>query len=118
MMLHETDVIDGKFWQYVKEDIYPVGIVEFLKGKINQAYDAIEPLKSKDVEKYNTMSDKILLESMFVRYVDIQLYGANAANDAELISIKNQFKFDCEKLRITKRGDGRNIDQLYSEWGI
>lgn len=118
MMLHETDVIDGKFWQYVREDIYPVGVVEFLKSKIDAAYSAIEPLKNKDVEKYNVMRDKILLESMFVRYVDIQLYGANAANDAELISIKNQFKFDCEKLRITRRGDGRNIDQLYSEWGI
>lgn len=118
MMLHDTGVIDGKFWQYVQEDIYPAGVVEFLKDKIDAAYDALEPLKVKDIEKYNTRRDKVLLESMFVRYVDIELYDANASTDAELIAIKKQFKTDCEKLRITRRGDGRNIELLYNEWKI
>ena len=118
MMLHDTKVIDSRFYQYVKSNIYPVGVVEFLKGKIDEAYKAIESLKDRNAEQYEKLYDNILLESMFVRYVDIELYDGNAATDDELVEIKKAFKADCTKLGITKHGEARSIDLLYERWGI
>ena len=118
MMLHDTKVIDSRFYQYVKSNIYPVGVVEFLKGKIDEAFKAIEPLKDRNAEQYEKLYDNILLESMFVRYVDIELYDGNAATDDELVEIKKAFKADCTKLGITKHGEARSIDLLYERWGI
>ena len=85
--------------------------------KIDEAYDSIEPLKSKDTENYNKYKDKICLESLFLRHIEIEVYSSSYT-DAQLLSMKKQFKSDCERLRVKKMGDGVSIENLYSAWGI
>ncbi len=115
--LHDEEIIDKRFYQYCSEEIYPQGYLESLLEKIDEAYDSIEPLKSKDTENYNKYKDKICLESLFLRHIEIEVYSSSYT-DAQLLSMKKQFKSDCERLRVKKMGDGVSIENLYSAWGI
>ncbi len=115
--LHDEGIIDKRFYQYCSEEIYPQGFLESLLGKIEEAYRAIEPLQSSDAESYEQIKDKICLESMFLRHIEIEVYSSSYT-DSQILAMKKQFKSDCERLRISRMSDGVSIDNLYTEWGV
>ena len=53
---------------------FPQGVPKKWLGIIDKAFDAIEPLKAEDPELYTQLYDRILLETLTLRYVDLTLY--------------------------------------------
>ena len=85
---------------------------------INKAYSDIQFLQISDYAVYKKVYSRIKLESLFVRYLLIDLYGTQIYSTQELYNQKLQFKQDCAELNITRLSEGELITQLWSNWGI
>ena len=85
---------------------------------IEQAYDDIAVLAVSDSDLYQTLHDRINLESLSVRYLLIDMYGTQIYSTQELYQLKQQFKQDCAQLNVTMRAEHESITTLWSDWGI
>lgn len=84
---------------------------------IDKAYKDIEPIRETNPERYSTLYDRILLESIQFRYLILSIYPTEYTEDV-LIEKRKEFKYDFERLRLTSFGENRDINDLWSEWGI
>lgn len=106
----------GTEWLY-STDAFPYGeIVKYL-DYIEQAFEAIEPLKRSDPQTYELVYDRILSESLFPRYYAITLYAGNYTN-TEMMAMKKQFQTDCDIVGFTQLKENQPISNLWNSWGI
>ena len=84
---------------------------------IDQAYQDIEPLRETDPERYATLYDRILVESMQFRYLMISIYYTEFS-EAEILEMRNEFKYDFNRLGLTSYRESVDIAELWNEWGI
>lgn len=103
------DVIDStNYW--------PKGILDAYEGYLEEAYQAILPLKAKDPERYDTVYRHILLESIFPRYALATLYSERYS-ESELAKRRRSLVEDCHRLGITRHKEHESIEDVFSEWG-
>lgn len=103
------DLIQDKYWTYNQLENY--------LDMIDKAYKDIEPIRETNPERYSTLYDRILLESIQFRYLILSIYPTEYTEDV-LIEKRKEFKYDFERLRLTSFGENRDINDLWSEWGI
>ena len=89
-------------------------LCEWLKY-IDGAYAAIEKYNTDDAV-YADMNDRVCRESIFVRYLILELYSAYY-DDATLYDMRSEFKKDCTRLGIVHMGSGY-LSALYNTWGV
>ena len=77
---------------------------------IEEAYTAIEPLKKEDPERYEAFSDRILLESISPRYVQMYIFGTSDFSENELDTMETQFRSDCAKLGIMMKWEHGSLE--------
>ena len=89
-------------------------------GYVNEALAAIKGLKETDLEAYEILYDRIILERIPIYYIAnemISSFGASlhgvTANDCRRV-----VKEDCERLGITSRGRLGDLATLYALWGL
>ena len=105
-----ANVIDVKYW--------PQGALNTILASFKEAYAAIEPLKSIDPDKYNLLRERICLEELAFRKIDLQLYPGTYARSL-LESELQRFKKDCLDLQIAKWGEQvGSITLLFEKLGI
>ena len=85
---------------------------------IEHAYDDISVLEISDPDLYQTLHDRINLESLSVRYLLIDMYGTQIYSTQELYQLKQQFKQDCADLNVTMHAEHESITTRWSYWGI
>ena len=85
--------------------------VEGFFDKLDEAYAAIEGLKTADPAKYETLKSHIDLEWLFPAKVAITLYQGNY-DSATLSAMKTKFKSLCEGFGMTKIGESESIDEF------
>ena len=107
----------GIFTNLRKAEFWPRNLLDKWMGYIDEAYESIEHLKTKDVALYNKLHDRINKESLSIRFLLIDLHGGTY-NDAELLEMKYAFKDDATKLKIGNVRESTSITELYKEWGI
>lgn len=78
---------------------------------IGQAYKAIEIYKD-DAQEYQKYYDHICVESIFVRYTILKLYAGSLSSKEEAI-MKEEFKKDCERLKITHIGESSLMNTFF-----
>ena len=104
-------------YDIVNSEFYPLPFLEKCMEYIEEAYKAIEPIKDKDAELYQKLHNRINIESISIRYLLIDIYGATFT-DSQLLEMKLQFKKDAEKLDITHLAETVLITTLWNNWGI
>ena len=100
---------DQKFW--------PKRTLDQWLGYIDEAYEAIAPLKETDPVKYETLSKNICLESIFIRYARLTIY-TGLFSSADLQAERVAFKADCDRLGISRHLEGGSISTVYQSWGL
>lgn len=103
------DLLSAEYWSY------PL-LCEWL-DKIDQAYEDIAVLEETDPDRYETLYDRITMESLQFRYILIGCYGTNYSSE-DLLTMKNLFKHDFERLNITSYAENTDVATLWSNWGI
>ncbi|MBO5215666.1 MAG: DUF4838 domain-containing protein [Clostridia bacterium] len=101
----------------IKTEYWPKGIVNTMLGHFDDAYDAIEPLKNSDYALYEKLYDRICMETLPYRLIDITLYFTYY-NDDELQEMKKSFKEDVTRLGISHIREANTVDSLWDNWGI
>ena len=110
-----------KFFCYIeteKRDYWPLPLLNQWLEYLDEARDAVAYLKNTDLEAYQTILDRIGLESLSLRYLKIQLYSATAFNEVSLLAEKKEFRREATKYGITRYREGGLMASLYAEWGL
>ncbi len=102
----ETSVMDKDFhtWEFLSE------MSELLK----KAEDAIKNA-GYDKEKEQVMLDRILIESLTVKFFIAEFYS-HKFNKNEYLDFLDAFKADCEKFEIKNIKRGRTLEIDFNEW--
>lgn len=103
------DLLSAEYWSY------PL-LKEWL-AKIDKAYEDIAGLQETDPDRYQELYDRITMESLQFRYIVIGCFGTNYSAE-DLLTMKNLFKHDFERLDITSYAENQDIANLWSTWGI
>ena len=97
---------------------WPKQVLVGWENCINEAYDAIAPLKSKDSVLYGKLYDRIQKESIAIRYHLYDLHS-NTYEETELETLRKQFKADATRLGFTKFEEFESIqDMVYDKWKV
>lgn len=104
-------------YNIAQAQFYPMPFLEKCMDYIDEAYAAIEPLKKKNAELYETLYNRINLESLSIRYLMIHIYGTSFS-DSELLDMKLTFKADAEWLKVDRLAETSLITSLWAQWNI
>ncbi len=104
-----AEIAKGEYW--------PAGLLNQWSGYIDEAYKSIEKYKATDIELYNKLYDRINIESIFIRYVQLTLQFGSYT-DTELYDLRVAFKADCEKYGITYNTEWGYISDVFVKWGL
>ena len=110
--------IEGVLGQTITTSQYfPQGTLNTILSFVDKAYEAIEPLKSTNISLYNTIYDRICLESIAYRKMQIDLYS-HMYTDAQITEMKKSFKDDCVRIGVSKCSENADISDLWTSWGL
>ena len=90
---------------FIIEEYWPKGLLEKWIGLIDEAYKKIEHYQKTDPVLYETLRDRINLESITFRYMQIKLYELLYSEADSQMMVKT-FKEDCIALGITQYREG------------
>ena len=96
--------LDKKYWPYSK--------IIYYKDRFNAAYDAIEGLKEKDPKLYQLIYDRIAIEQIQYRYLEVKLYPDYFDYD-ELKRLQADIIADCRKYDISRVNEHVSIEALF-----
>lgn len=116
-LAENTNMAHSVYAEIEKREYFPSGLLRSWQKLVDEAYAAVEGLKETDEAAYDTVCDRICLESIFVRYMDLQLY-ANTYPQSERLALMNEFKDDAERLGITNFSEQGSLSELWSSWNI
>jgi len=108
---------NGSFFTGASEIYFSYGDVLTWLSYIDEAYQSIEFLKDIDLVLYEKLYNRIVLESLTVRYLDIEVFDMYYSS-AILLQKKEDFKKDCLDVKFTGFSDGSSINTLFSKWGL
>ncbi len=124
LRVHEAYLRDvvGKRGEIVGEDTkkksyWPEGKLREWESYIEQAYEAIEPLKTSDPATYAKVEKRITLESLSPRYILLDLYYTSYSS-SELKAEREAFRTDADRLGVTMLSEFAEIGELYEKWGL
>ena len=89
----------------VIEEFWPKGLLENWLALIDEAYQKIAHYQKSDPVLYEKLKDRINLESLTFRYMQINLYKLLYSDVDSQMMIKT-FKEDCNALGITHYKEG------------
>lgn len=104
------DIKQDRYWQE--------GLLDSWLKCIDQAYAKIEHLKETNFDAYRLLHNRILLESINVRYMLIDLYGGSRYSQEELLELKREFRNDCDDLGISHYSEHGLLSEFWPKWGI
>ena len=96
---------------------YPIEELNKWLSNVENAYKSIEGLKASKPTNYQKYYNRVLAESIAIRYALITLHST-AYNPNELSKMKQSFKEDTLKLGFTQFSERSTMDVLYSALGV
>ncbi len=102
---------DSKYW--------PVSVCKHMISMLDNAMDAIEPLKESNPERYNTLRDRILKEKVTPIYLLFTHY-MSTLTQTEMETYWNEINYVTKKFNMTSSREGRqtiadSIDAWYKQ---
>jgi hypothetical protein len=87
-------------------------------ASVEKALQAIDSLKETDIDTYNKLYDRIILERIPIAYL-AQEYGDRASmTNYTHAELRLMVKEDCTRLGIDNRGRLGTMTELFERWGI
>lgn len=83
---------------------------------IDKAFEEVEKYKQTDVELYNTLCDRITIESICVRYLYSEVYPTQLGEGIN--AFRKELKDDLTRFKFNKWWEGYGINNLFNQWGI
>lgn len=93
----------------LKEDWWPRGVLEGWLEIIDEAYKAIEPLKKTNPSLYETLKQRITLESITFRFMQLEMYSVNYY-ESEVKEMTESLKFDCIALGVRQYNEQSSLE--------
>lgn len=103
----EMNVDHGYLYFQYKAEHWPKNIVDSFQSSINDAYAAIEPLKTSDSAKYEKLYERIKTEELSLTYIYLNWHQGYFTRD-EKTAMLNDLEYYCTKLGITNDTDSSN----------
>ena len=94
-----TGKIGYTYSTLLREEYWPQGLLEGWLELIDEAYKAIEPLRSSNPSLHETLTDRINLESLSFRFMLIGMYSIYYSEN-EVERMKKSFAADCLNLGV------------------
>ena len=114
-MYRERDLGVGCFDESFSREIYPKSEIDAYLSYIDEAYQAIEPLKDTNPILYEKIYNRILLESIAYRYIDYDLYNSYYSK-SERERMWNQFRVDVYKVGVSHLRETEYISKLFGDF--
>ena len=97
------------------KEMWPYANLLQWENIINEAYDSIAGLRLENPAEYSAIHDRINLESVFVRYAQIVLYGDRYSSEV-LAEMKKSFKADVMRLGVNQVAEDINLIGVVGNW--
>jgi hypothetical protein len=94
----------------LKEEFWPQGLLEGWLAIIDEAYKAIEPLKVSNPSMHETLTQRIKLESLTFRFMQLELYDVYYS-EAQVEEMRESFKNDCIELGVRQYAESVAIGE-------
>ena len=95
---------------------YPRGFIRNVEEIFAEAYAAIAPVEQSDPERYAVLKQRVDGESLFYRYVQIDLYG-HFYDDTELSNMIDEFERIAGAVRfLGLQTTGSTVEEIVAEW--
>ncbi len=94
----------------VREEYWPQGLLEGWLEIIDEAYKAIEPLKTSNPSLHDTLEKRIKMESLTFRFMQLELYSVYYSEN-EVARMEESFKTDCFELGVRCYSEQVTIDE-------
>lgn len=104
-------------YDFAQAKYFSYAMMKQFMGYIDEAYAAIEGLKSIDPEKYEQYRKRILLESIAPRFTILDRH-AQEMTDAEFLLMAQEFKKDATYFNMDLYGESGKLINKYKSWGI
>lgn len=115
--LAETQNITGSIWQEMgKEDYWPTEVVEKLIDYLDKCLSDIEPLKTKNPDRWQVLNDRLRRERLTPIYLMFTLHMNESPKDKQIEYLADM-KYYTKKYEILEtRESARDIDTLLETW--
>ncbi len=101
-----------------QEEFWPIDVLQKFIGYIDDGFKAIEPLKSKDPERYQLLYDRLKREKLFPEWLMFYFYQGYM-DHATQVEYINDLEFYTEKYTILQSAEGvANIDSIIAGWKV
>ena len=114
---HEKNLPGGINDDMMLEEYCPKETLDMFLNMFEKAYESILFLKNENPELYSKLFDRICLETLVYRYYQIKVYSSYYSKD-DVISMKEDFKNDVERLGIDRWYEMAEISKLWESWNI
>lgn len=114
---NDLDANGDIYEDMMTQTYWPYNWLENMISRFDDALAALEPLRKKDPERYTLVYNRIVLETLQFRYIKLNLYYAEY-DERELLSARQAFKYDCERLGIEYIALSEYVKTLWREWNI
>ena len=118
VMYRKHNLTGSIFESYEKPEYWSMGMLLQWLGYIEDAYAAIEQYQTTDSALYETLKNRICLESISVRYLLIELYGSKAFDEDTLLEMKRQTIADINQFRAWPDEASSDSSALSTKWGV
>ena len=100
------------------ETFWPESLLRSWLDCADKAIAAIEPIKTTDPERWQTLYDNICLERISPLYLMLEIHSASLSS-AELLEMRTAFKTDARRLSVTRIDEHFiSCEQYWQDWGI
>ena len=98
----------------LREEFWPQGLLEGWLELIDEAYKAIEPLKQTDPSMHATLSDRINLESITFRFMQLEMYSVFYSEN-QVAKMKASLQSDCIRLGVRQYAELVSFDEYLGQ---
>ena len=107
----------GVYADISKAEYWPVKMVEGYLDKIEESYQNIKKYETTDPVLYNSLYDRICLESLFPRYVLATLHTGNFSNQG-LNEFRSELAADITRLNVKFVGEREKASDIIDGWNV
>ena len=100
-----------------KAEFWPRQTLAGYMSIIEEAYEALESIKTSDPEMYEVYREHVLLESMFPRFALLTFYSGTFTSE-EFYNEAYSFKQDCLSFGIGYSVEWVTLDSYWLDWGV
>ena len=108
--------LDGTIYEDISQtQFWPLNILQRWQGYCDEAFKAIEKIKTSNLALYTILYRHIVLESIFPQFAILDNHRGKFSN-SQVNEMVKKLLSDCQLAKVTKVAEGRSIIPVISAW--